>query len=224
VYIIISFVQIFSCTLQLLVYIRLQKSRLIRAIMECDTLIDQLLLEQSDCQRGVEVVPKQPSTDLHDVPVKRERLSALAAGGQTGQYVGRTLTLEQVESLSDEDVVKLYTRYEIRLGSMMTKTLGTAAIKLYTMIASAYLPISDKSVLASDLESDPFVGHALNTSTCMLYHKYGMYLAPFTVALTTIRHCNFTQVRPEHGDTIADCRGDEPTIADCRGDEPASGD
>ena len=40
-------------------------------------------------------------------------------------------------------------------------------------------------------ESDPFVGHALSCATCELYHRYGMFLAPLTAALTTLKHCQF---------------------------------
>ena len=75
----------------------------------------------------------------------------------------------------------------------MTKTLGFAALKLYAGVVSMFLPIpfENQPVLITDLESDPFVGHALSSATCELYHRYGMFLAPLTAALTTIKHCQF---------------------------------
>ena len=75
----------------------------------------------------------------------------------------------------------------------MTKTLGSAALLLYAGVISMFLPIpaENQPVLIADLEGDPFVGHALSSATCELYHRYGMFFAPLTTALTTIKHCQF---------------------------------
>ena len=53
------------------------------------------------------------------------------------------------------------------------------------------IPAETKLGLIAHLEGDPFVGHPLNSATCELYHRYGMFLAPLTAALTTIKHCQF---------------------------------
>lgn len=57
------------------------------------------------------------------------------------------------------------------------------------VVTSLFLPITDQWALVVELKVDPFLEHVLNTSTCQLYHKFGMCLAPAT--LTTIRHCCF---------------------------------
>ena len=53
------------------------------------------------------------------------------------------------------------------------------------------IPAENQPGLIANLEGDPFVGHALSSATCKLYHRYGMFLAPLTRALTTIKHCQF---------------------------------
>ena len=53
------------------------------------------------------------------------------------------------------------------------------------------IPAENQPGLIADLEGDPFVGHALSSATCELYHRYGMFLAPLTATLTTIKHCQF---------------------------------
>ena len=123
----------------------------------------------------------------------RERLAALCAGGRARQYLGKALSVDQVDNMEDEEVEKLYGRYEARLGAAMTKTLGAAALQLYTSVASMLLPIppEDQPVLLAELEADPFVEHAVSGATCELYHRFGMYLAPLTAGLTTLRHCRF---------------------------------
>ena len=78
----------------------------------------------------------------------------------------------------------------------MTKTLGSAALQLYVGVAAMFLPIENHPGLIADLESDPFVGHALSSATCELYHHYGMYLAPLTATLITLKHCQFGHCCP----------------------------
>ena len=125
----------------------------------------------------------------------RERLAALAAGGRARQYLGKTLSIDQIDNLDEEEVEKLYGRYEAQLGAAMTKTLGAAALQLYTSTVSMFLPIpsEEQPKLLTELESDPFVEHAVSNATCELYQKFGMILASLTATLTTLQHCRFGQ-------------------------------
>lgn len=172
-------------------------------VMNVDELLDQLCEEQSPTHtqsdgRSTTVgshhtpVCDQPA-DIRQANGKRERLAALAAGGQAKQYLGRNCTVDQIDGMADDEIEKLYTRYEARLGAAMTKTLGAAALQLYSTVASKILPIPPENTpkLIADLEADPFVGHALSSATCELYYKYGMYLAPLTTALATAKYCQF---------------------------------
>lgn len=173
--------------------------------MDCDEVIDQLIASDTTYQQQDAPVvssagqspPEQPAADLS--PRKRERLAALAAGGQARQYLGRALTADQIDSMGDAETEKLYARYEARLGAVMTKTLGQAALQLYSGVAGMFLPIPSQNQpkLVADLEADPFVGHALSSATCELYHRYGMYLAPLTAALTTAKYCQFGETREQ---------------------------
>ena len=100
----------------------------------------------------------------------------------------------------------------------MTKTLGSAALQLYAGMVSMFLPIPDENQpgLIVDLEGDPFVGHALSSATCELYHRYGMFsasltAAPLTAALTTIKHCQFGHRCPAVINDGNQADGGEPT-------------
>ena len=188
----------------LLPYVRLSRragivARRIARKMNCDELIDELLIaeeiapaapiaQQSTAEPAAQEDPK--------IDRKRERLAAIVVGGQARQYIGKSLNAEQIEAMPADQVDRLYTRYEARLGATMTKTLGQAAIQLYAAAAGRVLPIPPTSqpALMAELEADPFVSHAVSALACELYHRYGMFLAPLTAALTTARHCQF-----EHG-------------------------
>ena len=157
-----------------------------------DDLIDGLLAEET-AGGGAAVEPAQLDSTAAATAAQRERLATIAAWGQARQYLGKAWTVEEIDALGDDEVGKLYARYEARLGAAMTKTLGRAALQLYTAAASLLLPIppENQQPLMEDLESDPFVGHALTSTACELYYRYGKLLAPITAALTTVKYCQF---------------------------------
>ena len=164
-------------------YIKVKK--LLRNIifkMQMDDILDELIEPPS--------TPVNTGSSQH-----RERLIMLAAGGQMPKYNLKLHTVDQIESMSDVEIEKMYGRYESNLGAAMTKTLGTTAITFYCQVAKMILPIPPKNEYGfhRDMEADPFVEHALSSAACELYHRYGMYLAPFTTILTTINHCEFNK-------------------------------
>ena len=124
---------------------------------------------------------------------KRERLSAIVAGGGSRQYLGRELQLSDIDEMTPQEVDKLYCRDEARLGASMTKTLGNSFTNLYVNGVSKYFNVENPPKLLEGLEEDPFINHSLASVCCELYYKYGMYLAPFTAMLTTARHINFNK-------------------------------
>jgi hypothetical protein len=70
---------------------------------------------------------------------KRERLSSLVAGGGSKQYLGKDLQMSDIDTMTPEQINKLYCRYEARLGASMTRTLGNSFINLYVIGVSKYL-------------------------------------------------------------------------------------
>ena len=185
--------------------------------MQMDELIDELLETPEMSVTGSGVPVSTVGVSEKDAQKHRERLAALAAGGQAKQYglvvKGTALTADQVDLLAEDEVEKLYAHYEARLGAAMTKTLGQAALQLYAGAASKFLPIppENQPALVADLETDPFIGHALSSAVCELYHRYGMYLAPFTALLTTAKHCRFERQRPPTINDGGEDGGAEPT-------------
>ena len=200
--------------------------------MTLDEILDDLLEADENGTEGRQAVAKQTErqacpepthnvggedSGVRSVTQHRERLAALAAGGRAQQYLGKALSVDQVDNMEGEEVEKLYGRYEARLGAAMTKTLGAAALQLYTSVVSRMLPIppEERPMLFAALEADPFVEHAVSGATCELYHRFGMYLAPLTAGLTTLRHCrlgdgthNMDQDGGRSDDTCTECHDD----------------
>ena len=146
----------------------------------------------------------------------RVSLAAIAAGGQAQEYLGKQVMVAEVEELLEEEIAKLYQRYEPWLGTTMTKTLGSSLLQMYALTTSRLLSIPPESQvgLVEDLESDPFLMHALTTACCELYRCYGMYLAPLTILPTTARHCRF---EPEKNGIISKADYGESSGNPCLG-------
>ena len=172
--------------------------------MDCDELIDKLMSVADPQDAGAGLAEGAPPAAAPAATPEEEeqmqKLAAIAAGGQVGQYGlvvrGKTFTADQINTLDNTEIEKMYARYEARLEAAMTKTLVSVALQIYAGTVGMFLPIENQPGLSADLESDPFVGHALSSATCELYHRYGMFLAPLTAALTTLKHCQFGHCCP----------------------------
>ena len=168
--------------------------------MNCEELLLENVNENDTTNVSTE------SVDSDKLERRRERLAAISIGGQSKQYFGKTVSAEDIDNMKPQEINKLYTRYEARLGASMTKTLGQAAIQLYATFAGRFLPIpvEKQHFLACDLEADPFVSHAMTTAACELYYRYGFYMAPLTAAMTTMKYCQFG-----HKEVIENIDGNE---------------
>ena len=138
-------------------------------------------------RRAVKVEEATPTSQVH-----RDTLAALVEGGQT-KYLDDGITSTKIEAATDVEIEALFTRYELKLGATLTKSLGSTFIHLYTKVVSMFLPIpsEEQGGLAADLENDAFLEHLLNSTMCILHHNFSAVIAPLTVALTTMKHCQF---------------------------------
>ena len=169
--------------------------------MNCDELIDGLLSAPGTGdeapEKPVATTYLQSQEQPDRVQKHRESLASVAAGGQGERYGllahRKALTASHIDELDYSEIERLCARLEAKLGAAMMKTLGSAALQLYAGLVLLFLPIpaENQPGLIADLEGDQFVGHALSSATCELYHRYGMFLAPLTAVLTTIKHCQF---------------------------------
>ena len=120
----------------------------------------------------------------------REGLASVAAGSQGGRYGllahGKALTVSHIEEFDNSEIERMYTRFEAKGGD--DEYTGICSAPALCGVVYMFLPIpaENQPGLIADLEGDPFVGDALGIATCELYHRYGMFIAPLTTALTTI--------------------------------------
>lgn len=123
----------------------------------------------------------------------KERLVQVVISGKSKEYLGKQYSTNEIESLDEKDLAKLYARYEGVLGGLITKTLKRHICNSYTKLVEFFCPavsngklkLEQSDELAQQLNEGPFIDLALTSLTCQMYHKYGHFLAPFEVAILT---------------------------------------
>ena len=165
---------------------------------DIDKIIDEVLVmgPTDDNSNSEPVILQGAGCNPAVEPPYRERLIAVAASGNAKLYLGKNITTSEIENLEDKEVLKLYSRYEIYIGNIMTKSLKSAICGAYITIMSALVPSISKGKymlvegerLSESLIENPVINLALSTYTCKLYHNYGHYLAPLTAGLMTSGH------------------------------------
>jgi len=154
---------------------------------------DELLLMTSTGSSQEEITNEKSLLD------KKEKLYSLAACNKTKQYLGTQLTVEQVQQLSPQDIIKYFNRYESLLGAKMVKSLGHTVIGLYAKATSRVFNVDSEADLAYDLSQDPILTRTLETLGCDMYYRFGSLLAPVAASMITLKHIKFNHIEKDGG-------------------------
>ena len=155
-----------------------------------DALMDSITKLESEGEPSKNLPPVIPQLDLSPM---RERLIGVVAGGNSKEYLGKNITVAEIESMEEKALLKIYSRYDAYIGNVMAKSVKSALCSAYANAVGLLAPIlsNNKLVLRNceeltkKLINNPVINIALSTYSCTLYHKYGHYLAPLTATLLT---------------------------------------
>lgn len=142
---------------------------------------DELLLNEN--------IQTIQTEDTHN---KKEKLYQLITTGKSKLYLGKQLTVEEVQSFTPEEVADYYARFQSALGAKMAKSIGTSLISLYTKTLNHFLKVKDVDYLSEDLTNDPIVTNTIGSISCELYYRFGNLLGPVAVALISANHIDFS--------------------------------
>ena len=119
----------------------------------------------------------------------RERLIGVAVVGKSKEYLGKSITSYEIESLDQKELRKLYARYEAHMGGVATNAMKKHIVKTYINLVELFLPknlaLVDREGLEESLNRGPFIELGLSKLTCSLYHRFGHLLAPVESVLLT---------------------------------------
>ena len=133
-----------------------------------------------------------PEVVSNETEKMRERLITVAVGGKSREYLGKSVTSDEIGSLDQKELRKLYARYENHMGGVVTNTMKKHFVTAYTNLVRLFLPknlvIADREALEASLNEGPFIELGLSKWTCGLYHRFGHLLAPVEAVLLTSNH------------------------------------
>jgi hypothetical protein len=142
---------------------------------------DELLLNEN--------IQTISTEDIHN---KKERLYQLIGTGNTKKYLGKQLTVEEVQSFTPEEINDYCARYQSSFGAKMAKSIGKSLISMYTKTINYFFKVKDIDFLSEDLTNDPIVSNTIGSISCALYYRFGNLLGPVAVALISANHIDFS--------------------------------
>ncbi|XP_031574215.1 uncharacterized protein LOC116308006 [Actinia tenebrosa] len=141
----------------------------------------------------IEQLIDEVPTQLDESNLK-EQLNNLVSSGKCKEMIGKELTHEQVNKLSEEEVKKFHKRYEAALASKTTDAVADSAIKLATKLLGLALPIDDVEQLRKDISEDYVIAQELKITCGWLSLKCGKLMAVASAALHVAQHVDLKDV------------------------------
>ena len=166
-----------------------------------------------------ELLAEETPTQLGDDQLK-EQLNVLVSSGKCKEMIGKELTHDQVNQLSEEDVKKYYKRYEAALAGKTTDAIADSAIKLATKLLGFALPIDDVQQLQNDLLSDYIIAQELKLSCGWLSLKCGKLMAVASGVLHVAQHLDLSELTMSWSD-FKKSRLSQPQVATSPPQEPS---
>ena len=77
-------------------------------------IFQNIKMNAEDLLKDIPLDAQEEQQDMQQES-KRERISATVAGGGSRQYLGRELLLSDIDTMTPQELDKLYCRYEARL-------------------------------------------------------------------------------------------------------------
>ena len=122
---------------------------------------------------------------------KRE-LEILVATGKSKDLTGKTLTFNDLDCMSEKDLLRFYGVYQSTVSSRVNDSFSKIFVKSYCSLANWLLPIENKEKLYDDLRNDYILNSELDRWIGWGCLKMGSFAALTSSTLITFNNCNFS--------------------------------
>ena len=119
-------------------------------------------------------------------------LEILVATGKTKDLIGKTLTFNDLDYMSEKDLLKYHRTYQSAIAVRVNDSFSKIAIKSYTKLTKWFLPINDEDKLYEDLRNDYILMNEIDKWTGWLSLRTGSFIALASVGLITLGSCGFS--------------------------------
>lgn len=130
----------------------------------------------------------------------KEELEVLVATGKTQDFLKKQLTLQELNCLSEKDLLKFYKIYQTNLALRVNESFSKMAVQGYTKLVSWLLPVKDKDKLYNDLRNDYILMNELDRWTGWFSLKMGSLMSLVSVSLITVSNIEFSDKINGEGD------------------------
>ena len=113
-------------------------------------------------------------------------LEILVATGKSKEFTGKQLTFQDLDYMSEKDLLKYHRIYQQSLAVRVNDTFSKYAVKTYCTLANWMLPIENKDQLYEDLRNDYILQNELDKWTGWLSLKMGGLMAVASTTLITV--------------------------------------
>ena len=123
----------------------------------------------------------------------KQDLEILVATGKTKDFLGKIITYNDLEVMSEKEILKFFRIYQSALAVRVNDTFGKIALKSYAKLASWVLPIDDVEDLYIDLRNDYILMNEIDRWTGWLSLRMGGLMALASSGLITAGHLSSSQ-------------------------------
>ena len=116
-------------------------------------------------------------------------LHDIISSGTSKQFLGRKVTLEDLDSMDDDRLLVNYAIYELNDADRIRgEFMISGIISVYSKAVNKVLPIDDVDELEDDLNNDYILTRDLKNITGAIGATCGNLMSLFLVGLTTCKH------------------------------------
>ena len=128
-------------------------------------------------------------TPEYDIIMSYKRhLETLVVTGRCKEFLGKHLTLDDLDKMNSDEIKKWYNLYVAAQGSKLTNHLNHTLIKAYSKTCSHFFNIDDEDKLVEDLNNDFLLRNELSKWGGYLALKLGPTMSLISTSLITFSH------------------------------------
>ena len=135
-----------------------------------------------------------------------QTLNVIISTGQSKEYLGKTLSVKDLETMSSDQIEVFYRIYELTYANKIGENLVGTIINVYATVVNKVLPIDDVEKLQTDLNNDYILTTELKSLMGPVARTCGKLLSLFSLSFITLKHvkkqcqemCNNEELCKEH--------------------------
>jgi len=194
-------------------------------LMESEEILNKTLIDLGITQEETVVMKKGRTKrkQLENTVVHQEQnandenqkyystqLSIVVSSGRSKELLGKTISIKEIESMSNEELEKLYKIYESNLAGRVSTTLTDSVIMIACKLINKTLPIDNVNELENDLKNDYLLVSELKNIGGYMSLKFGRFMGFLSAGLITAKHIDLPKSKKQTAE-ISEQKDNRPT-------------